>query len=439
MANFINSIKVGTTTYSIGMENAIHFDGLSVISTWFSDSACKTAATVADLGNDFLYYNKAAIGDAVVTKGCMYIPTSDDAGTATGYELVCVDLKDGISKWAILGEVKKETKSVVTGITTAAKQVVAGVTADKGSVIGTITPATASIADGVVTASYNVITAAPTLANVTAQEAVGNVTPSVATINYGSAISAGNAEAQHVTTAAPLSATVSGGLVSAAKGSLSVSYNEASATADTVAVNLTSTDKTVATALTSSAGQITKTEGKIQVVGNTLELPVDFIKSLTVPTSVITAVAASTASVAVPSAAALATKVVTGVAITPVTHTVSGVVTGVTYTAPTVTLPTAVVTGISYTAPTLTTKAQALVSAVSTDAVTFGTVATDASLIASVPYAEKTVATAAGAAKPVVTGIAAGAVSAITGVTVTTANVNEVTAVTSGTVVTAVL
>ena len=43
MANFINKIKIGEVTYNIGMENALHFDGLALIGTWFVDAACKTA------------------------------------------------------------------------------------------------------------------------------------------------------------------------------------------------------------------------------------------------------------------------------------------------------------------------------------------------------------------------------------------------------------
>lgn len=49
MANYINQIQVGSTVYEIGMLNSIHFDGLSPISTWYSDDACTTKATEASL------------------------------------------------------------------------------------------------------------------------------------------------------------------------------------------------------------------------------------------------------------------------------------------------------------------------------------------------------------------------------------------------------
>ena len=65
MANFINKIKIGAVEYNIGMENALHFDGLALIGTWFVDEACKTAATAANLTEtqSFLYYNAASIGE----------------------------------------------------------------------------------------------------------------------------------------------------------------------------------------------------------------------------------------------------------------------------------------------------------------------------------------------------------------------------------------
>ncbi len=446
MANFINKIKIGAVEYNIGMENALHFDGLALIGTWFVDEACKTAATAANLTEtqSFLYYNAASIGENQVKVGCVYIPATGSAAAmaATGYELVCIEKAEVVSKWAILGEVKKETATGVRAVTTAAKAVVTGATPMTANFLASITPSTASIAAGVATASVNVITATPGAAAITAQDVISGVSAPTTTINYGTKISAGSVTANHVTTAAPVTVagSVSGGSASGNTGSKSIECTEASGVAGKVGITLTTASKTVATGVSTTSVKQPEDPTAITVVDGVLNLPTAVIAALAAAKTVATGVA--TASIAVPTAAAMAADVITAVNTSVVSHTISGVVTSVSYTNPSVSvsLPTSVVTGVSYTAPTLTTAAQALVSSVSaTGAATIGAVATDAKLISSVPYAAKTVATAAGAAKTVVTSVTAGSAAAVTGVTISTANVNQVTSVTTGTVVTAVL
>lgn len=451
MANFINKIKIGEVTYSIGMENALHFDGLALIGTWFVDAACKTAATANDLkeSQGFLYYNAATIGAKAVTVGCVYIPATGTASAmvATGYELVCVEVSAAnVSKWAILGEVKKETATGVLAVGTASKTVVTSVSDAKAAFIASVTPGTASIAAGVATANVNVITAAPTSATVAAQDVVAGIDPKSTTINYGKSISAGSVTANHVSTSAPVSAnvTVSGGGVTVATADAEIECTEASGAAGKVAITLTNgTAKSVVTALSSTAKVVTSVSSEdthiTVTTDNTLVLPVTVLTALAGAQANASALG-STGSIAVPTAAAMAANVITAVNTAVVTHTVN-VVTGAKHTNPTVkvALPTSVVTGVSYTAPTLITAAQAVVSSVSATTASIGAVATDAKLIASVPYAAKAVATAAGAAKTVVTGITTGSASAVTAVTGATGSVKEVTSVTTGTVVTAVL
>lgn len=446
MANFINKIKIGEVTYSIGMENTLHFDGLALIGTWFVDAACKTAATANDLkeSQGFLYYNAATIGAKAVTVGCVYIPATGTASAmaATGYELVCVEVSAAnVSKWAILGEVKKETATGVLAVDTASKTVVTGVSDAKAAFIASVTPGTASIAAGVATANVNVITAAPTSATVAAQDVVAGVDPKSTTINYGKSISAGSVTANHVSTSAPVSAnvTLSGGGVTVVTADAEIECTEASGAAGKVSITLTNgTAKSFATGVSTASVKQPADPTAITVVDGTLNLPTAVIAALAAAKTVATGV--TTGSIAVPTAAAMAANVITAVNTAVVTHTVN-VVNSATYTNPTVkvTLPTSVVTGVSYTAPTLTTAAQAVVSSVSATTASIGAVATDAKLIASVPYAAKAVATAAGAAKTVVTGITTGSASAVTAVTGATGSVKEVTSVTTGTVVTAVL
>lgn len=449
MANFINKINIGGEIYNIGMENAVHFDGISKIGTWFSDSSCTVTANVADLTNkDFLYYNGDTIGTNAVVKGCMYIPSSDDGGkNATGYELVCVDVTDGVSKWAILGEIKKETGSAVIDVTTEDKTVATGVSATKAEVLVSVTPGTKEIVAGVSTASYNVITAAPGTVSAAAQEVATSVTPGTATINYGTSISDGSISVKRITAAAPVSAVVSGGAVDAKTGSVDVEINEAAGEAGKVGITLASKEEAVATgvsatnvsAVTDTTSNAFGTAATYKVDGNTLILPATLLTGAT-KSSVIGSVEAVTGKISVPSAAAMAANVITAVNVTPVTHTVSGVVTSVSHTNPTVTLPTSVVTGVEYTAPVLTTADQQIVSGVVVSSKEIGAFAADAAVVTSVPYAAKTVAVGASEDKiTVVTGVTTGAVSAVTGVTADTATIKTVSSVTKGTVVTAVL
>lgn len=160
MANFINKIKIGNAEYNIGMANAIHFEGTALVGTWFSDEACTTAATVADLKKDFLYYNAAKIGDATVEPGCMYLPLDGTANT--GYELVCVELADGISKWSVLGKVKQSTKDITTSVTTAAVNVVGSISTSDAEFVNAVTAdSKAAVVGSLSTTNVNVITAAP--------------------------------------------------------------------------------------------------------------------------------------------------------------------------------------------------------------------------------------------------------------------------------------
>ena len=278
MANFINKIKIGAVEYNIGMENALHFDGLALIGTWFVDEACKTAATAANLTEtqSFLYYNAASIGDKEVKVGCVYIPATGSAAAmaATGYELVCIEKAEVVSKWAILGEVKKETATGVRAVTTAAKAVVTGATPTTANFLASITPSTASIAAGVATASVNVITAAPGSAAVTAQKVISGVDAPTTTINYGKSISAGSVTANHVTTAAPVTVagSVSGGSASGNTGSKSIECTEASGVAGKVGITLTTASKTVVTSVATGTVKQVGTSDKmvVTVVDGTL-------------------------------------------------------------------------------------------------------------------------------------------------------------------------
>jgi hypothetical protein len=108
MANYIHSIKVGEITYDIGMKNAVHFHGIANISNFYSNAACTTAATNANIGDDFLWTKGLSIvingGDpsetqpsdiAEVHLGCMIIPSRVGETTATSYEYVCVEIISG--------------------------------------------------------------------------------------------------------------------------------------------------------------------------------------------------------------------------------------------------------------------------------------------------------------------------------------------------------
>lgn len=325
MANFINKIKIGTDTYNIGMENAVHFDGLAPIRTWTIDEDYTIPATVADLSRDFLYFNKEAINDNLVSKGCMYIPTDNDV--ATGYELVCVEVKtsdtETRTKWAILGEIKKETKDIVTGISTSTRKVVDIINEEKNQVIGSVTPSTASIT--------------------------------------------------YIT-------SVSESPVSVSTGTKDVVVNEASGEASEVAVNLTTNNKTIATGVNVTTAALTNTNSKksISVSNGVLELPASVLTALAL-TNVVTSTTASTSSIPIPTAAALATTVVTGITSSPVTKTIS------------------VVTEVTASAPKVST-----------------------------------------ASKTVVTGVITGSVDVVTNISVNTVTINQVDSISTGTVVTAV-
>lgn len=432
MANFINKIKIGNVEYNIGMANAIHFEGTAVVSTWFSDSACTAAATVADLKNDFLYYNAAKIGDAVVEPGCMYLPL--DGTSNTGYELVCVELADGISKWSVLGKVNSKTKEITTSVGTEGGQVIDDITTSAVEVIKSVSVSDAnkvSVVSALDTAAVSVITSAPTSAAVSAQTAVKAVEGKDATLTYVKSISKGDVVANHVTSAAPVKADVSGGSVTVQKGDVEIACNEATGAAGKVDITLSNANKTVATGVTVSKAAAVQScayenfgKDTYKVENATLILPTSILTAATTA-SYATNAAAATTSVAIPSAAAMASNVITAVNASAVTHTIN-VVTGAEYANPTVSLPTQVVTGVTYTAPAATTGDQAIVSSVSATTATFGAVATDAKLIASVPYASKTVATGGKNA------------DVLQGVTVATTSLNNVTTYTKATVITKV-
>ncbi len=444
MANFINKIKIGNAEYNIGMANAIHFEGTALVGTWFSNEACTAAATVADLKKDFLYYNAAKIGEATVEPGCMYLPLDGTANT--GYELVCVELTNGISKWSVLGKVKQDTKTITTSITTAAVNVVGSVSANDAEFVNAVTVnEKATVVGSLSTGSVNVITDAPETATATGASAVNSVVPSATTINNVTKINAGNVVADHITAANPVSAIVSGGGVEVETGDKEVTVNEAKAEMGAPAITLSTASKTFATGVSAATGAAVKSTDKddfntaatYKVENATLILPVSILTAATTA-NYVNAVSAQTATVSVPTEAKLASNsVVTAITASPVTKTISGVVTGATHTNPTVTLPTAVVTGVTYTAPTLDSAAQSVVTKVTTSSTTIYGLSSGAKVITNIPYAAQTVATGAASTVSAVTGLTVGSANALTSITSASATVNSVTSQNTGIVVTA--
>lgn len=444
MANFINKIKIGNAEYNIGMANAIHFEGTALVGTWFSDEACTTAATVADLKKDFLYYNAAKIGDATVEPGCMYLPLDGTANT--GYELVCVELADGISKWSVLGKVKQSTKDITTSVTTAAVNVVGSISTSDANFVNAVTAdSKAAVVGSLSTANVNVITSAPGTASATGATAVNSVVPTATSINNVTKINAGDVVADHITSANPVSAIVSGGGVEVKTGDKEVTVNEASAVMGAPAITLNASEKTLATGVSATTTAAVKSTDKddfntaatYKVENATLILPISILTAAATA-NYVTSVAAQTATVNVPTEAKLASNsVVTAITASPVTKTISGVVTGATHTNPTVTLPTAVVTGVTYTAPTLESAAQSVVTSVAVSSTTIYGLSSGAKVITNVPYAATTVATGAASTVSAVTGLTVGSAKAVVSVASTAVTVNSVTSQNTGTVVTA--
>ena len=444
MANFINKIKIGNAEYNIGMANAIHFEGTALVGTWFSNEACTAAATVADLKKDFLYYNAAKIGEATVEPGCMYLPLDGTANT--GYELVCVELTDGISKWSVLGKVKQGTKDITTSVTTAAVDVVGSISASDADFVNAVTVNDkASVVGSLSTTSVSVITAAPGSATAAGAAAVASVIPSSVSINNVTKINAGNATADHITSANPISAIVSGGGVEVKTGDKEVTVNEASAVMGAPTITLNASEKTLATGVSATTVAAVKSTDKddfntaatYKVENATLILPVSILTAAATA-NYVNAVSAQTTTVNVPTEAKLASNsVVTAITASPVTKTISGVVTGATHTNPVVTLPTAVVTGVTYTAPTLESAAQSVVTKVDSTSTTIYGLSSGAKVITSVPYADTTVATGAASTVSAITGLTVGSAKAVVSVTSAKATVNSVTSQNTGTVVTA--
>lgn len=443
MANFINKIKIGNAEYNIGMANAIHFEGTALVGTWFSNEACTAAATVADLKKDFLYYNAAKIGDATVEPGCMYLPLDGTANT--GYELVCVELTDGISKWSVLGKVKQSTKQITTSITTSKVDVVGSInTSDTDFVNAVTVDSRAAAVCSLSTDSVNVITAAPESTTVSGAAAVASITPSSVSINNVTGINSGSVVADHITAANPVSAIVSGGGVEVKTGDKEVTVNEAQAVKGTPVITLSNSSKTLATGVsinTAAAVQSTDADNfgtaTYKVENATLILPTAILTAAQ-QANYVNGVSAQTTSVSVPTAAALASNsVVVAITASPVTKTISGVVTGATHTNPTVTLPTAVVTGVTYTAPTLASSAQSVVTKVDSTSATIYGLTSGTKVVTSVPYATKTVAVGAASTVQAITGLAVGTAKAVVSVASTPTSVNSVTSQNTGIVVTA--
>lgn len=441
MANFINKIKIGSAEYNIGMANAIHFEGTALVGTWFSNEACTATATVADLKKDFLYYNAAKIGDATVEPGCMYLPLDGTANT--GYELVCVELTDGISKWSVLGKVKQSTKQITTSITTSEVNVVGSVTTDASDFVNSVTinPKVSVVSD-LKLDDINSISAAPGSASVAGSAAVASVAKDSASINNVTGINAGNAVANHITSANPIEAIVSGGKVEVSTGDKTVTVNEAEGKSGKVGITLSTTPSTVAYGVESSKVQAVKSAdadnfgaATYKVENATLILPTAILTAATTA-SYVNSVSAQTTAVNIPTSAAMAADVITAVSASPVTKTISGVVVSATLTNPTVTLPTAVVTDVTYTAPTLNSTAQSVITKVEATPTTIYGLASGTKVVTSVPY--KTVSVVVGGENAdVISGITVGSAKAVTSVASTAASVNSVTSQNTGIVVTA--
>lgn len=446
MANFINKIKVGATTYDIGMQNTIHFDGIAPISNWYTDAACKTVATAEALtaSRDYLYSNKATITNTVGI-GCMYIPAieTEGASAATGYELVCVELSEGISKWAILGQVKKETITGIIPTEVEDRNVLSNVTPVTEKRLTSVTPVTTEISV-VSSTTANVITAAPGKAEVTGKQIISDIDSTPKTLSYVESITAGSVIPLRPTSEKPLSATVNIGAqnLDVTKGEVSISYSKATATPTEVAVNLTAGEKqTILTSFTpGSIKQAAKDDTvSVTVSDGVLNLPSSILIGLTGSANVVSSV--STGSVAVPTKAALATPVVTAVANTEATTSIN-VITKVAQpaTSADVTLPTSIVIGIDYTAPVASNGSQTVVASVSaTGKETVGVVASDATLIASVPYASKDLAVVTTSKQTIVTDVTKSEADTLVDVTPVSTTIPAIISSVSGPIVTAVL
>lgn len=445
MANFINKIQVGTETYQIGMENTVHFDGLAAIGTWFSDESCTAKATITDLhSKDFLYYNAAAIGANSVVKGCMYLPTSDAEGKqASAYELVCIETGLGtgknISKWAVLGEIYTQTGSAVTDVTTEDKSVIDAVTPTSAAFVKTVTAGKKDVHTTLSTASVTVITAAPASATLTTQTVNKGFKATSDTFNYVSSISSGSAVPVHVSTKAPItvSAAVTGGAAAPLTGSKSVTVKEYTATPTDVEITLTNgTAKSFVTKVNYTAPTVTTANITYDAANKALVFgQASYVTSVSAGSA-----SGTTGTISVPTSAALASQVITGISSEDATKTITGVVTGVKYTDPTVTvsLPTQVVTGITYTAPTATTADQTVITAASASTETIYALPSTATPVTSISTSDKTIATGfTSEVLKVVTDVTAGTADAVTDVAATTTTVKSVKTVTSGTVVTA--
>lgn len=442
MANFINKIKIGNAEYNIGMANAIHFEGTAAIGTWYSDSACTAAAKVEDLTKDFLYYNAAKIGDATVEPGCMYLPLNGTSNT--GYELVCVELTDGISKWSVLGKVKQTTKEITTSVTTSKVDVVGDITTSATDFVNSVTTgdkvtAVASLS----TASVNSITSAPGSVTVSGSSAVASVAVTPTSINNVTGIDGGRATANHITSSNPISAIVSDGSVSVETGKKEVTVNEAEGKSGKVGITLSTVSSTVAYDVTCSTVSAVKSadankfgDTTYKVENATLILPTAILTAATTA-NYVNSVAPQTTTVNIPTSAAMAADVITAVSVSPVTKTISGVVTGATLTNPTVTLPTEVVTDVTYVAPTLSSNSQSVVTKVEATSTTIYGLASGTTVVTNVPYAAATVVSGVASTVSAISGITVGSAKAVTAVSATPTSVNSVTSQNTGIVVTA--
>lgn len=444
MANYINQIQLGTQVYKIGMQNALHFEGLALIGTWFEDSTCKTAATTTSLtSKDFLYYNGSSIDSKTVEIGCVYLPATGttEAKVATNYELVCVEIGTGnVSKWAVLGEVTSKTGTAIVSVSTKSLTYATGAaTVATASFVNSVTPATKTLtyASSVNTASINALGTVGTAA-VADATVVTNVSATTASISYGSSISKGAASGTLNT--GTIAATVSGGSVTAktATPSVTVASGKAIATIPSagVAATLTNDSKKLVTGITNTAAS--GATSNFSVSGTTLVIPtIGYVTSVSGGTA-----SANTSDVNIPTGATVK-GVLTGLTYSDITANLStAVVTSVSHTNPAVAIPTGkVVTAVAYTAPTLTTTSQTIVSAVSANTMSAGTVdAAVSAVVTSVAADAKTVATGvATTSQTIVSGVTAGKADAATGVTLTTATQTVVTDATTGTVVTSVL
>ena len=450
---YINQIQVGSTTYDIGMQNAIHFDGIALIDTWYSDLACSVKLTENKLAEgEFAYTNVAAINEKAVMIGCMWLPATGTAAsmTATSYELICVEKDLGanknISKWAVLGDVKKATGSAVIAATSTSISYGSSVTPTKGSALVSITPGTADLHTALSTAAIKSLgtvgTVAPTSAKVLTSVGNGTKIDVIKTVSIkGGLVSAGLAS-----TETPISATVSDGGATATKGNVSITVPNAVAAVQTgdKAVTLSAASKSVVSTLTTQAqtvvtGAAASDKATISVSGNKLILPVSVLTALAGTKSVNVVSTFTSSSISVPTAAVLK-GAVTGISNTDATAT-ANIVTGVSYKNPTVTLTSAVVTASSYSNYDLDKTTASVVTNVSSSSGTvYGVPSTATSVVTSVAGSNVTAATGfTTATQKVVTGITSGSGEFVTNVTLGKTSQTVVTGVTTGTVVTSVL